>query len=578
MKRVALIGHRGVGKSSLLSRIARSRPSALVFDLDQEIATHAGRSVSEIFHSDGEPRFRELELEALTRIESSLGQRDVIVALGAGFPVAQLSDQWHAVWVRRATDESGRIFTDRPRLDAHVSALDEFKARAAARTPAFAARADAVLILDEGPADPTELAFICGEISNVGGALTILPENFARDFEKWIATRVGWGFDLFELRDDLLSQEQIAQALALIPRERVLFSRREAAKAVGAQVRTDWPLELGAPSLAPAILSLHERGDSVEATLERLTGAARGGEILKAALPIANFDELMIGHRWREQDPLRRAFLPMSRDGRWAWYRLLTKQPLNFVRESAGSASDQPTLLQWLRNTPQTNFAAVLGDPVKHSRTPMEQREFFGARGMNTYAIRITEDEWSSAIAALEQLGLRAAAVTAPLKHKAFELTKHAEIDETTRALGAVNTIAINGKHWLGTNTDLTGLRRAMALHPVEGHVCVWGGGGTLDVLKRVLPHAEFVSARTNRLRDSDRHATPPDVLVYVGGPRAVTEPLHSWKPHTVFDLNYGEASPGRDYAVKIGATYISGLAMFEAQAQAQRKFWETLV
>ena len=53
MKRIALIGHRGVGKSELLKRIAVYHGSSAVncMDLDNEIEVRTSRSICDIFKS-----------------------------------------------------------------------------------------------------------------------------------------------------------------------------------------------------------------------------------------------------------------------------------------------------------------------------------------------------------------------------------------------------------------------------------------------------------------------------------------------------------------------------------------------
>ncbi len=66
-----------------------------------------------------------------------------------------------------------------------------------------------------------------------------------------------------------------------------------------------------------------------------------------------------------------------------------------------------------------------------------------------------------------------------------------------------------------------------------------------------------------------------PKVVVWaVGRKRHKNFPPDSWRPDTVVDLNYSDDSPGKEYAVKIGAKYVSGEIMFKAQAQQQREFW----
>ena len=60
-----LIGHRGVGKSRLLRRIAGFVPNVPCLDLDEVIAYRQRRSPADIFAQDGEEEFRRLEHETL---------------------------------------------------------------------------------------------------------------------------------------------------------------------------------------------------------------------------------------------------------------------------------------------------------------------------------------------------------------------------------------------------------------------------------------------------------------------------------------------------------------------------------
>jgi shikimate kinase len=70
----------GGGKSSI-GRLLSKRLGVDFFDLDLEIERVAGRSISAVFHADGEERFRELESDALRR----LADRDRgVLATGGG--------------------------------------------------------------------------------------------------------------------------------------------------------------------------------------------------------------------------------------------------------------------------------------------------------------------------------------------------------------------------------------------------------------------------------------------------------------------------------------------------------------
>lgn len=78
--RVVLVGLPGAGKSSVGARLARQLEVTFA-DSDRLVALHAGRPVTEIFASDGEPAFR--AVEALV-IDTALREFDGVLALGGG--------------------------------------------------------------------------------------------------------------------------------------------------------------------------------------------------------------------------------------------------------------------------------------------------------------------------------------------------------------------------------------------------------------------------------------------------------------------------------------------------------------
>jgi shikimate kinase len=77
---VVLIGPPGSGKSSVGAAIARS--TGLLFrDTDTDIERRAGRSIPDIFLTDGEPHFRDLERAAVLE---ALAEHTGVLALGGG--------------------------------------------------------------------------------------------------------------------------------------------------------------------------------------------------------------------------------------------------------------------------------------------------------------------------------------------------------------------------------------------------------------------------------------------------------------------------------------------------------------
>lgn len=586
-----LIGHRGTGKTSLLERLARYRPDARVLDLDTELTRREGRDPFEIFASEGEAHFRKLEAKTLQALlDERVPGVPLYIALGAGF-ASELPKDAEVLWVRRPTDRDGRIFIDRPRLIPTLGHLEEFEARRTEREARYARQATRTLLLREGlgsKPDATEAMFFSDAFRQLGGILTLRPEHARRGWRAFFAPRLNWGLDAFEIRNDLLSANDLHEILKIVPPAQLLLSSRPGASwkiPVTPGARHDWEIALGDPDFAPEILSTHQRaaGENLAPAFTRLEAAAQklavrfrqARPLLKAALPAQDFTELAAGHDWQSGAPTNRAFLPMSADGRWNWYRLRFKglMPLNFWREDEGSAPDQPTLLEWAAAPAQAPaFAAVLGDPVHHSMSPVEHQAYFAKRGWPFVAVRVTESDWDSgALATLQGFGLQAAAVTAPLKLRAFAAS--GQKSESARELESVNTLAWNGHEWLGDNSDLEGFRFVVRNVSLRAEIAVWGGGGTLALLKRVVPHASFYSARTGERR-SGPGAGKPRFVIWAAGPKSDAMPPDVWEPRAVFDLDYRENSLGRAYALKTRARYINGRPMFERQAKLQRVFW----
>ncbi len=77
---VILIGMMGSGKTTI-GRLLAQRTGMEFIDLDELIAQRAGMSIAEIFQSQGEAAFRELESEVLAEIMSA---RHAVIATGGG--------------------------------------------------------------------------------------------------------------------------------------------------------------------------------------------------------------------------------------------------------------------------------------------------------------------------------------------------------------------------------------------------------------------------------------------------------------------------------------------------------------
>lgn len=82
MKPIFLIGYMGCGKTTLGEALARQMGLRYI-DLDDYIESWCGRPIVEIFASDGEQHFRQLETAALAKVSA---MADVVVGCGGGTP------------------------------------------------------------------------------------------------------------------------------------------------------------------------------------------------------------------------------------------------------------------------------------------------------------------------------------------------------------------------------------------------------------------------------------------------------------------------------------------------------------
>lgn len=594
-----LIGHRGVGKTSLLRRleIYFENSSCDFLDLDQKIEQYTGESIPDLFQKNGEKFFRKTEIEVLLQIISNRfinadQSQKLYISLGAGFDLETFFQNKivshfpiKTIWVRRETDKDGRIFLDRPRLNSDISPLQEYQERFSKREQIYNRFAQYVYTLPEGLTNPnpTEKKIWSSDLLKVDGGVTLLKENILA--HHYLLA------DFYELRSDLLGNfydhefasniDLIQSVLNQIPQEKIIYSVRDNSPIpqiiLDSKCRIDWDLGLSELPLflqeygARLILSYH--GPGTEKFFSWTYQYEQLGAHFKWAPEVATFSDLKIGHDWQGDRAETRSFLPRSPDGRWQWYRLFqrNKQKLNFWRCGIGSASDQPTLYQWL-SAPvcESYFAAVLGNPVRHSWSPIFHQDFFAEKKQPYYSISISEEEWSIAISILQKWGLRMASVTSPLKQLAGVISHQSQ---------SVNTLTLRQNQWCGINTDVYGFsqlwQHVMGRENFSPFIAVWGGGGTQVSVKETLPEAAFYSSRTSKIKNAVRVASP-EVLIWAA-PRTPETlwPPDSWAIRIVVDLNYSENSMGLEYAQKVGAKYYPGTYMFYQQARAQQEEWK---
>jgi shikimate 5-dehydrogenase/shikimate kinase len=149
---LVLVGLRGAGKTAVGRAVARRLGRPFV-DTDDEVARAAGRPAGRVLAEDGEEAFRSLERAAVRR---AAARRGAVVATGGGAvesPEAVAAIAPHfvvhlAVGAPEAARRVSRDPTPRPRLAGARSAEEEGERLQAARGPAYARVARAVVATD----------------------------------------------------------------------------------------------------------------------------------------------------------------------------------------------------------------------------------------------------------------------------------------------------------------------------------------------------------------------------------------------------------------------------------------------
>jgi shikimate dehydrogenase len=245
-----------------------------------------------------------------------------------------------------------------------------------------------------------------------------------------------------------------------------------------------------------------------------------------------------------------------------------------------------------------TPVYCVLGDPVAHSLSPRMHNRALAAANLPGVYVGFRVGDPAAAMAALRALGIRGASVTLP--HKVAVMAHLDRIDETARAMGAVNTVINRDGELAGTNTDGRGALDALeAVTQVAGRaVAVIGAGGAARAVAWAVSRAGGRATLFNRT--PERAAVLAEALGLVHRPlvdlrRGRFEILINTTP--VGMAPHGEALPvdpeSLDPAMVVmdivytpmetallaaarrrGCRTVDGVAMFVAQGARQFELW----
>ena len=166
MTHLVLVGMMGVGKSTV-GRLVAAELAHPLFDSDDMIEQRTGRTVRDIWLTDGEAEFR--KLETATLLEALADPEDSVIAAAGGVVLSERnrealsSADAHVVWLLADVE----VLLDRVRNGMHRPLLDDdpegtLRRMYVERAPLYQAVADAVVSVDHrSPNDVAKAVLRC---------------------------------------------------------------------------------------------------------------------------------------------------------------------------------------------------------------------------------------------------------------------------------------------------------------------------------------------------------------------------------------------------------------------------------
>ena len=262
-------------------------------------------------------------------------------------------------------------------------------------------------------------------------------------------------------------------------------------------------------------------------------------------------------------------------------------------------------MVKYLASPEGKTLAAVIGDPVLHSLSPVIYNAAFEHDQINWVyrAVNVTREDVGSFIEEIRILPVGGLSVTMPHKESVAKLVD--EITDHAERLGAVNCVSQNGSSLVGHNTDGEGFLRALEEETgekaAEKSYLIIGAGGAAKAVSLALGEAgasEVIvtsrdesksqtaaslagqAGRAGSLKDSRRvdvviNATPIGMAGTgnLGDSPLSTDDIH--ESQIIIDLIYHPLETAfLKNARQIGAQAINGIGMLVHQAALQYTIW----
>ena len=227
-----------------------------------------------------------------------------------------------------------------------------------------------------------------------------------------------------------------------------------------------------------------------------------------------------------------------------------------------------------------TKLIGIVGNPLGHSLSPVIHNKAFEALNLNFVYLKFPATDVKDFFENARAIGIEGFSVTIP--HKTAVIPFLGGQTPEAMEAGAVNTVSWRDGMWIGDNTDVHGVRAALAsasFDPADKTVVILGAGGASKAAVVAVKGAKKITVLSRRevpgagnyRCDLLINATP--IGMY---PAIDASPLHGTIPaNVVFDMVYNPPITRLlRSAADQGKTVIQGTTMFLAQAARQFEIW----
>jgi len=150
----------------------------------------------------------------------------------------------------------------------------------------------------------------------------------------------------------------------------------------------------------------------------------------------------------------------------------------------------------------QTKLYGIIGNPVRHSLSPMIHNGAFKRMGWNAVYLAFEVKNVEEALRGIRGLGVRGVSVTIPFKTKVVPFLD--KVEGLAKKIGAVNTIVNRGGRLIGYNTDCEGALEALEekMNLKGKRIVLLGAGGAARAIGFGLKERDCRLTIVNRSRD----------------------------------------------------------------------------